>query len=57
MLAYFAALLLLCSISLLSLDLIELAQIYFFLLLRRQERLEVFFLFLLHQEVSNCMMV
>ena len=42
MLACFAALLLLCSISLLSLDLMELAQIYFFLLLRRQERLEVY---------------
>ena len=57
MLAYFAALLLLSSISFLCLDLIELAQIYFFLLLRRQERLEVFFPLLPHQEVSNCMMV
>ena len=57
MLACFAALLLLSSISFLSLDLIELAQFLFLSVFTQAGKVGGFFSLLSHQEVSNCMMV
>ena len=58
MLACFVALLLLSSISLLSLDLIELAQFLFLSAFTQAGKVGGFFFSLLsQQEVSNCMMV
>ena len=57
MLACFAALLLLSSISFLSLDLIELAQFLFLSVFTQAGKVRGFFSLLSHQEVSNCMMV
>ena len=57
MLAFFAALLLLYSISFLSLDLIELAQFLFLSALTQAGKVGGFFPLLSHQGVSNCKMV
>ena len=57
MLAFFAALLLLYSISFLSLDLIELAQFLFLSAFTQAGKVGSFFPLPSHQEVSNCMMV